>query len=140
MKEKEIEKNPFSLAVIPVFYGYMAIMSTLGFSEPYVLFSVILPQSVSMVVVAIETSILVFLTVGLFKKQKVARTILIGYNLYAITDILFTLIFINKDKLMAFLKVDAVALEEYASINLFFCFLLFIIFRYVRTHKEYFTK
>jgi hypothetical protein len=138
MEEKETERHPFALTVIPIFYGFMALMSVLGASGQYILFSMFLPGYLSVVVVAIETTVLIFLTAGIFKRRALARSILIGYNIFAITDILFTLTFVNKEKLLEILK-DASALEEYANINLLFCLILFIILRYVRSHKEYFT-
>lgn len=139
MNETETKSQPFSLILIPVFYGFMAYMSLLGSGKEYVLFSVILPTEVSVFVITIETAVLLFLTVGIYNKSALARKVLIGYNIFVISDILFTLTFIDKEKLLTLLK-DASALEGYATINLIFCMMLYWILRYTKSHKEYFTK
>lgn len=139
MEEQEVRRLPFSLAIISVFYGFMAFMSILGSSEQYILFGYILPPLYSKIVIACETATLIYLSLGIYKKQIIARKILIAYNIFAIADILFSLLLVNKEKLIAILK-DASALEDYATINLVFCTLLFIILRYVQMRRDYFDN
>lgn len=138
-EENEIKSNPLGLVIIPIFYGLCVFLSVLGAGEQYIFFSLILPRNISVVLVVIETGVLLFLTIGIFRRQAVARKVLIGYNIYAITDILFTLTFIKKQKLLTLVE-SASDLEGFASINLFFCLIMFLILRYVRVHKEYFTN
>ncbi len=143
MKEQETGNEtgrlPFSMVFIAVFYGFMAFMSVLGASEVYILFSVALPPVLSKLVIAAETSVLLYLSIGTYKKQEFARSLLIGYNIFAIADILITLAFVDKDALVKILK-SSDALVDYANINLIFCLILFLILRYVWSHKQYFTN
>jgi len=137
-KETPAENRSIPLIAIPIFYGLIALMSLFGTSEKYILFSFILPQTVSTAVVVIETAVLLFLAVGIFKRKKIARKVLIVYNIFSIADVLVTLTLIKKEKLLELVK-DASELEMFAYINLIFCFALFIILHYVRKHKELFN-
>jgi hypothetical protein len=139
MKEEKREPLPVSLVIIVMFYGFMALMSILGANEQYILFSVLLPPFFSKVVVVIETTVLTYITIGIFKRRVLARSVLIGYNVFAITDILFTLTFVDKEKLSEILK-DSSAVIDYANINLIFCLILFIILRFVRSRKQLFVN
>lgn len=135
----ETEHLPFPLTIITIFYGFMALMSVFSAGEQYILFSIVLPHNISIAIVVIETAILIFLAVGIFRRSALARSALIGYNIFVIADILITLTFIDKEKLITIIKNSSL-LEEYAYINLFFGLIFFIILQYVRTHKEYFNK
>jgi hypothetical protein len=139
MEEEKKESMPFTLTMIGVFYGFMAFISVMGASEQYILFSVVLPPFFSKLVTVFETTVLIYITIGIFKKRTIARKVLIGYNAFAIADILFTLTFVDKEKLLELLK-ETNAVIDYANINLIFCLILFIILRFVRTNKQFFVN
>lgn len=138
-EEEKKESLPFSLTMIGVFYGLMALLSVSGASEQYIFFSFVLPPFFSKIVTVIETTVLLYITIGIFKRRAFARKVLIGYNAFAIADILFTLIFVDKEKLLEILK-ETSAVVDYANINLIFCLILFIILRFVRTNKQFFVN
>jgi len=139
MSEKETAQIPFTLAILSVFFGFLAAASLFSSWEDYILFSIVLPRVLSAFITVIEAVVLGFISYGLYKQMKVAQKVLIYYSMFSITDILTTLILIDKDTLTGVLK-DASLMDDFANINLTFCIIFFALIRYARRHNGFFVN
>ncbi len=139
----EMDENkkqvPIALVVISVLYGFMAYATIIG-PKNYLLFGYILPQPYSGIMVVVQATLFIYLTFGVYKRQELARTVLLWYNSFIMADILVTLGFVDRAKLVPEIIPDADMLGDFAIDQMVFFLTFMFILRYVKTHKQHFNN
>ena len=136
--ENEIHR-PLGLNLLAGLYLFFFLVSASTFGNPFPFLGTIYVGAPAKVLVFIDSLFLLYLFMGIMKRQVLTWYLLLGYNLFEILNTIVNLSFVSREELEKVLGAG-VHQDSLTVNNIAAALAVLLVSQFIYRHKQYFTN